>query len=194
MGFLQGLLTQKPDYTCKGEQVVLRAPSMDDFEQWRSLRIAGRAFLQPWEPTWSDDEFLASSFRRRINHYATLVADDLAYPFFIFSSDDETLKGGITLSNVRRGVAQMATLGYWTGAAHANTGVMKDAMGALITFAADTLDLHRLEAACLPANRPSIKLLERHHFEREGFARSYLKINGRWEDHVMWGRRLSLHD
>jgi [ribosomal protein S5]-alanine N-acetyltransferase len=191
MGLLQGLLTQKPDYVCRNGQVVLRAPSMEDFEQWRALRLSGRDFLQPWEPTWSEDEFLLSSFRRRINHYAKLVGDDLAYPFFIFSHDGSTLKGGITLSNVRRGVAQMATLGYWTGAGFAQSGVMTDALGAVVNFAGEKLDLHRLEAACLPSNTPSIKLLERARFEREGFARAYLKINGQWEDHVLWGRRLS---
>jgi ribosomal-protein-alanine N-acetyltransferase len=84
----------------------------------------------------------------------------------------------------------MATLGYWTGERHANTGVMTDALQAAMGFARDELELHRLEAACLPANEPSIKLLARAGFEREGFAKDYLKINGRWEDHILWGRKL----
>jgi [ribosomal protein S5]-alanine N-acetyltransferase len=193
MGLLQELLSHKPSYECRGAQVYLRAPAMEDFEQWRSLRLAGRDFLQPWEPSWSDDEFLLSSFRRRLSHYAKLASDDQAYPFFIFSGDGETLKGAITLSNVRRGVAQMATLGYWTGENYANSGVMTDAMLAIVAFASEDLDLHRLEASCLPTNLPSIRLLTRAGFDREGFARAYLKINGRWEDHIMWGHRLSAH-
>jgi [ribosomal protein S5]-alanine N-acetyltransferase len=191
MGLLQGLLSHKPDYECRGASVQLRAPAMEDFEQWRALRMSGRDFLQPWEPTWTDDEFLLSSFRRRLSHYARLATDDQAYPFFIFSNDGEILKGAITLSNVRRGVAQMATLGYWTGVNYANSGVMTDAMLAIMTFASEELELHRLEASCLPTNLPSIRLLTRAGFDREGFARAYLKINGRWEDHVMWGRRLA---
>lgn len=190
MGLLQGLLTQKPDYACRGDKTFLRAPRMEDFEQWRELRRASRGFLEPWEPVWQDDEFLISSFRRRINHYAKLVSDDQAYPFFIFSPDERTLLGAVTVSNLRRGVAQMATLGYWTGAAFANTGVMSDALQAVVTFAHRELDLNRLEAACLPGNEPSIRLLQRTGFEREGFAKSYLKINGRWEDHILWGRQL----
>ncbi len=190
MGLLQGLLTQKPDYSCRGKTTLLRCPRLDDFSQWRDLRVASRNFLVPWEPLWQDDELLHSSFRRRVNHYAKLVHDDLAYPFFIFDSADETLCGAITVSNIRRGVAQMATLGYWTGEAFANRGVMTDAIGAVLGFAREELGLNRLEAACLPANVASMKLLKRSGFEQEGFARAYLRINGVWEDHVLWGRRV----
>ena len=194
MGLLQGLLTQKPSHSCTGQKTFLRAPRLEDFEQWRDVRQASRSFLEPWEPVWTDDEFLLSSFRRRIGHYAKLAAEDQAYPFFIFESGGQTLLGAITLSNVRRGVAQMATLGYWTSAAHANTGVMTDALNTIIAFSAAELHLHRLEASCLPANTPSIKLLSRTGFAREGFAASYLKINGRWEDHILWGRLLRAPD
>jgi [ribosomal protein S5]-alanine N-acetyltransferase len=190
MGLLQGLLKPKPDHVCQGAKTFLRAPRVDDFEQWRDLRQQSRSFLEPWEPAWQDDEFLLSSFRRRISHYAKLANDDMAYPFFIFDRDANKLLGAITISNVRRGVAQMATLGYWTGAAFANTGVMTDALGAILTFARDEIELNRIEAACLPGNEASIKLLQRTGFEQEGFARSYLKINGRWEDHILWGRRV----
>ena len=115
MGILQGLMLRKPAYSCYGQKTFLRAPVVADFSAWRDLRLASRTFLEPWEPLWQDDEILASSFRRRMSHYARLSADDLAYPFFIFQKSDSTLLGAITLSNVRRGVAQMATLGYWTG-------------------------------------------------------------------------------
>jgi [ribosomal protein S5]-alanine N-acetyltransferase len=190
MGLLQGLLTQKPDYAVRGKTVFLRNPRMEDFAQWRDLRVASRAFLMPWEPAWQDDELLQSSFRRRMNHYAKLASDDLAYPFFIFDAAEEQLMGAITISNVRRGVAQMATLGYWTGAAFSNRRVMTDAIAAILQFSVAELGLNRMEAACLPANLPSMKLLERAGFDREGFAKAYLKINGVWEDHVLWGRRI----
>jgi [ribosomal protein S5]-alanine N-acetyltransferase len=190
MGLLQGLLAQKPDYFAPGRTTRLRNPRMEDFAQWRDLRVASRAFLVPWEPAWQDDELLLSSFRRRMTHYAKLASDDLAYPFFIFDSSEEQLMGAITISNVRRGVAQMATLGYWTGEAFAHRGVMTDALAAILGFARDELRLNRMEAACLPANLPSLRLLEKSGFEREGFAKAYLKINGAWEDHVLWGRRI----
>jgi [ribosomal protein S5]-alanine N-acetyltransferase len=191
MGLLNGLLSPKPSHVCEGRRTLLRSPRIDDFEQWRDVRLASRSFLEPWEPQWTDDEFLLASYRRRISHYGKLAADDQAYPFFIFDSKGKTLLGAITLSNLRRGVAQMATLGYWTSAASANTGVMTDALSAVMVFASDELALHRLEAACLPANTASVKLLTRAGFAREGLAHNYLRINGQWEDHILWGRLLA---
>jgi [ribosomal protein S5]-alanine N-acetyltransferase len=188
MGFLSGLMTQKPDHECRGVKTYLRAPVLEDFEQWRELRRASRVFLQPWEPTWSDDEFLLTSFRRRIGQYARMAHEDRAYPFFIFDLKGSELMGAITLSNVRRGVADMATLGYWTGERFAQAGVMTDALNAVSAYSHHDLELHRLEAACLPRNIASIKLLERTGFDREGLARSYIKINGHWEDHILWGK------
>jgi [ribosomal protein S5]-alanine N-acetyltransferase len=188
MGFLAGLLTRQPSYTCSGARVFLREPRMEDFSAWCALRQESRSFLEPWEPTWKDDEFLASSFRRRLQHYARLAEDDTAYAFFIFDSAQTHLIGSITLSNVRRGVAQMATLGYWVGEKFARQGHMTDALQSVIQFAGDQLDLHRLEAGCLPTNTASIRLLTKTGFTREGYAKDYLMIAGQWQDHVLWGR------
>lgn len=189
MGLLQNLLAPKPSYECRGQRTVLRAPCLEDFNEWRNLRQNSRAFLEPWEPAWRDDELLLSSYRKRVIQYARLAHDDQAFPFFIWSQDG-TLLGAITISNIRRGVAQMATLGYWIGAPFAKQGFMTDAVASTIQFARNELDLHRLEAACLPRNTASMQLLERMGFVREGFAASYLKINDQWEDHILWGLRL----
>jgi [ribosomal protein S5]-alanine N-acetyltransferase len=188
MGFLSGLMTQKPDHECRGIKTYLRAPLLEDFEQWRDLRRASRGFLEPWEPTWKDDELLLSAFRRRIGQYARLAHEDKAYPFFIFDAAGLELMGAITVSNVRRGVADMATLGYWTGEKFSRHGVMTDALHAVASFSNAGLELHRLEAACLPGNAASIALLQRVGFDQEGFAKSYIKINGHWEDHILWGK------
>jgi [ribosomal protein S5]-alanine N-acetyltransferase len=189
MRLLQNLLAPKTNYEWRGKRVVLRSPTVDDFESWRDLRQSSKAFLVPWEPTWRDDEMLLSSFRKRVAHYARLAHDDQAYPFFIYNTDD-TFLGAITISNLRRGVAQMATLGYWIGEPFAKQGFMTDALAATIDFARTELDLHRLEAACIPTNTASILLLQRAGFTREGFAQSYLKINDQWQDHILWGLRI----
>jgi [ribosomal protein S5]-alanine N-acetyltransferase len=189
MRLLQNLLAPKSNYECHGQRTHLRAPVLEDFSQWRDLRQCSKHFLEAWEPIWRDDELLLSSFRKRIAHYSKLSHDDQAYPFFICNHEG-TLLGAITISNLRRGVAQMATLGYWIGAPFAHQGFMTDALAATITFARNELELHRLEAACLPTNTASLQLLHRAGFVREGYAASYLKINGQWEDHVLWGLRL----
>jgi len=121
-----------------------------------------------------------------LKRYAEDLRTDQAYPFFLFRRADSALVGGLTLANVRRGVAQAGSLGYWIGETFARQGLMTAAVNALIPFAFGTLRLHRLEAACIPNNTASVRLLEKTGFKREGFAREYLCINGVWQDHVLY--------
>jgi ribosomal-protein-alanine N-acetyltransferase len=114
------------------------------------------------------------------------IADDEAYPFLIFREGDDVLVGGLTLGQIKRGVAQSATLGYWMGLPFAGKGLMSRSVRAMTGFAFTSLRLHRIEAACLPHNEASIKLLERNGFKREGLARAYLRINGLWQDHFLY--------
>lgn len=159
---------------------------MGDYPAWAALREDSRAFLTPWEPTWPLNDLTKPAFRRRIRRYLQDIREDNAYPFFIFRSDNDSFIGGVTLSNIRRGVTQSASLGYWVGAQHARQGLMTAAVTALAPFVFDQLGLHRLEAACLPSNAASIRLLEKVGFTREGFARRYLRINGIWQDHLLY--------
>ncbi len=168
--------------------VLLRAPQPQDYPEWAALREDSRAFLQPWEPQWAADELTRPAYRRRLRRYAREIREDRAYPFFLFRACDGTLLGGATLSNIRRGVAQAASLGYWMGAAHAGKGHMSLAVGALLGFAFGELALHRVEAACLPHNAASQRLLEKAGFCREGYARHYLRIAGQWQDHLLFAR------
>jgi ribosomal-protein-alanine N-acetyltransferase len=168
------------------ERVLLRTPQMSDYPAWAELRAASRDFLTPWEPLWAADELSRSSYRRRVRHYLRDLREDMGYALFIFSTADGALVGGLTLCNVRRGVTQACTLGYWIGAPYARQGYMTAAVRAVIPFVFDSLELHRLEAACLPSNMASIKLLERTGFTHEGLARRYLRINGVWQDHLLF--------
>lgn len=187
MAFLRSGLTTEQAPILYGRKVFLRNPQMGDFEAWASLREQSRDFLTPWEPRWSADELTRPSFRRRIRHYQKDIRDDNGYAFFIFNIYDTTLLGGITLSNVRRGVTQSCTIGYWIGQPYANLGYMSDAVDTIVPFVFETLALHRLEAACLLSNGPSIHLLEKAGFQREGIARRYLRINEVWRDHLLFG-------
>jgi ribosomal-protein-alanine N-acetyltransferase len=171
-----------------GDHVLLRAPQMADYSEWSALREASREFLTPWEPTWPSDDLSRASYRRRIKRYTEDQRSDLAYPFFIFRAADGVLVGGLTLANIRRGCAQAGSLGYWMGAAYAGQGYMTAAVRAVLPFAFGTLRLHRVEAACIPANTASIRLLEKSGFRREGFARQYLCIDGVWQDHLLYAR------
>ena len=171
-----------------GAGVTLRAPQSGDFTEWAALREMSRVFLTPWEPTWPPDDLTRGAFRRRLKRYAEDQRGDLAYAFLIFRNDDNAMVGGLTLANIRRGVAQAGSIGYWVGAPFARKGYMTAAVRALIPYSFNTLRLHRLEAACIPDNAASVRLLERTGFRREGYARGYLCINGIWQDHLLYAR------
>lgn len=188
MNFLLPIGLKQRTIEIRGDGVLLRTPRLEDFEEWRDLRSQSRDFLVPWEPSWHEDELSRLAYRYRLRHQQNAMADEQAYAFFIFAQEPRALVGGVTLSNVRRGVAQTGTLGYWVGAPFARQGYMTRAVMALCTYVFSDLALHRIEAACLPTNTASIRLLERTGFMKEGFAKSYLKINGRWEDHILWAR------
>jgi len=188
MAFFRTINFADPLPSVVGEGVMLRTPQATDHTEWAALREQSREFLTPWEPSWPTDDLSRSAFRRRIRRYTEDLRSDQSYAFLIFRSTDGRLVGGLTLANVRRGVAQAGSLGYWMGLPFVRHGYMTAAVRAIIPFAFGTLRLHRLEAACIPTNIGSIRLLENTGFIREGYAREYLCINGIWQDHLLYGR------
>jgi ribosomal-protein-alanine N-acetyltransferase len=171
---------------CLAGDLIMRAPEPGDYKAWAALREASRAFLAPWEPTWPEDDLTPDAFRKRIARLGAELRADQTYPFFLFDTESGALMGGLTLSNVRRRAAMSATLGYWMGVNFAGKGVMSRAVPALCRHAFAHFGLERIEAACLPDNHASIRVLEKAGFQREGFARAYLAIAGRRQDHLLF--------
>jgi len=170
----------------QGRGLWLRPPLGSDYVAWAELRAMSRAHLVPWEPSWPRDDLTKSAYRRRVKHYQREARDDLGYAFLVFEAETDRLMGGVTLSNVRRGVTQSAMLGYWLGLPFVGKGHMTAAVNAILPHAFETLRLHRLEAAAQPSNHRSIGVLRRSGFVEEGLARRYLKINGAWQDHIVF--------
>ncbi|TAK48494.1 MAG: N-acetyltransferase [Xanthobacteraceae bacterium] len=186
MAFFGLISDGPPGLMVRGANMLLRSPRLSDFPAWSRLRAQSRDFLTPWEPIWPTDDLTYAGYRRRLRRYAEDMQSDHTYPFLVFSGTQETLVGGVTLANVRRGIVQAANLGYWIGAPYAHKGLMTAALRALLPAAFQELRLHRIEAACLPTNTPSIRLLERCGFTQEGLGRRYLCINGVWQDHLLY--------
>ncbi len=168
------------------EGLLLRAPVVEDFDQWLSLRTASADFLRPWEPTWDPSDTKRSAFRQRIKRYQAELKSGKSISLFIFTKNEKNLVGGLTIANIRRGVSQSCTLGYWMGEPHAGKGIMSKAVKRIIPYVFNDLKLHRLEAAAISTNGPSITLLEKCGFQFEGKVRKYLKINGEWQDHRLY--------
>ena len=139
MAFFRTINFAEPLPSIAGDGVLLRTPQMTDYAEWAALRELSREFLTPWEPTWPADDLSRSAFRRRIRRYAEDLRSDQGYAFLIIRSSDNTLVGGLTLANIRRGVAQAGSLGYWMGRPFVRHGYMTAAVSAVISFAFGTL-------------------------------------------------------
>ena len=181
---IQSLLSKKK---LTGQRVFLRPPKRRDALKWQKLRMSSKSFLVPWEPSWDASSCTRRAYLRYFKNSNYLANMDRAYSFLIFKIDDKTLLGGINIGNVRRGVSQSASLGYWIGEKHSRNGYMKEALKILIPSLFVDLRLNRIEAATLEENIASKNLLKKIGFKKEGVLRKYLKINGNWRDHILYG-------
>lgn len=168
------------------ERLTLRPPQHTDFKAWSSLRRTSEGFLTPWEPAWASDHLSRKAFANRVYWANRAIKNETALPLFLIRREDEQLVGAITLDHIRRGPAQAGTLGYWVGEEFARQGYMRETIDTLVYHAFHRMDLSRIEAACLPENKPSRDLLEKCGFKYEGVAQSYLEIDGRWRTHVLY--------
>lgn len=148
---------------------------MDDFEEMRTLFRESRAFYKGLIDTpGTIEQFTA---------YAARNSSDANECFVICRATDEKIVGVINLSQIFRRSFQNAYLGYSLGVKYKGNGFMTEAVALVLRFAFKDLKLHRLEASVQPENLPSIAVLLRCGFTKEGFSRKYLKIAGRWRDH-----------
>ena len=180
------MLSRRRRVRIETERLTLRPPAHGDFREWTSIRQASRDFLVPWEPAWAHDHLSRKAFTNRVYWAQRSVAAGSAVPLFLFRREDAALLGAITLDNIARGPSQSATLGYWVGEAFARHGYMTEAIGGMVHHAFAAMDLSRIQAACLPENKASRGLLEKCGFKYEGVAQSFLQINGRWRNHVLY--------
>lgn len=175
-----------PDIKLYASRIFMRPPAQSDWQQWASVRAANKNHIQPFEPTWSAHFQSEEFFQRRLARQSREWDLDKANAFLIFRRDG-TLIGGMNINNISRGAAQFASIGYWIDEAHEGQGYMAEALQLTLKYCFEDLGLHRVNASCLPKNIRSKKTLLRAGFKEEGFAEKYLQINGKWQDHELFG-------
>ncbi|MGA9859223.1 MAG: GNAT family N-acetyltransferase [Solirubrobacteraceae bacterium] len=163
---------------------VTRLVRLDDAPRLAALLVANREFLAPWEPIRPESFFTADGQRRVIEDALAGYGRGAALPHVILH--EGRVVGRITLSNVVRGAFQSGNLGYWVDAGHNGRGLGTGAVGEIRSAAFGELGLHRIEAGTLVHNIRSQRVLERNRFERIGVAAAYLRIAGRWQDHILY--------
>ena len=175
--------------TCASGGVHLRTPQWADYDEWVNLRRTNKAFLQPWEPSWKETHLSRQSYKAQMQRFSKMIAADEAYPFHVFSGKSSNdLVGACNLTQIRRGSLQSAHIGYWIGNEYLRQGYAKASIRAVLKFGFEDLGLHRIIAAVHPDNQASINLLAGLGFVHEGIARGYLKVDGRWSDHLIFAK------
>jgi ribosomal-protein-alanine N-acetyltransferase len=165
-----------------GERVFLCRPAARDEAEYFALRKKSGAFLRRWEPRVSQSTDQKTAFNRMLTANRTHRCEKL----LICSRLDDRILGYIAINEIIQGAFQCGYLGYWIGTAYARQKYMTEALDLMLRHAFITLRLHRVEANIIPTNLPSIRLVIRAGFRKEGLSKSYLEIEGRWQDHERW--------
>jgi ribosomal-protein-alanine N-acetyltransferase len=172
-----------------GPRVELRPLTIDDWPAWREVRLRSKSWLEMWEPRPEpgapDPVNDREAFRARCSAWDRQRHFDSAYGFGLFERDGSFL-GEVSLGNVQRGPFQMAYLGYWIDEYSAGRGFVPEGVVLLMRYAFEDLKLHRLEAAIVPRNAPSRRVVEKLGLREEGIAHGFLQIQGVYEDHVRY--------
>jgi ribosomal-protein-alanine N-acetyltransferase len=148
------------------------------------LRSRHRAFLEPWEPLRDDGFYTLERQRQGVEASVREREEGRSAPFVVVH--DDAVVGAVNLTAIVRGVFQNAYLGYWMSPEFGGRGFATEAVRQAVDDAFRTLALHRVQAAVIPRNAASIRVLEKLGFREEGLALRYLRIAGVWEDHRLF--------
>lgn len=166
--------------------IGIRPLTLEDAEALLDLRLRNREHFSRFEPRRPDpdDGYTQASIRDLILSDEKMRAASLAYGFGVFAGGD--LVGRVALSNVVRAAWLSCTLGYYVDEAASGRGYATEGVRQVVRFAFERAGLHRVQAAVMPRNAASVRVLEKAGFRHEGFAQRYLQIDGVWEDHELF--------
>lgn len=166
------------------EKIVLKKAELSFASNLLDYQIRNRDFLYKLTPLREASFYTLDTQKKILEKNIEDAENGTNYNFYIFHKENNLLIGHIGLSNIIRGVFQSCFLGYSLDKDYINNGYMTLAIKHTVDFAFNTLKLHRIEANVMPHNIASLKVLEKNDFLNEGLAKKYLKINGKWEDHI----------
>ncbi|WPN96599.1 GNAT family N-acetyltransferase [Pseudomonas sp. MUP55] len=168
-----------------GEGFFLRALTSDDCELINRYEKANRGHLQRWEPLRDEQYFTAESARARVQEQLESMQAAESVFFLLLEPESGELLGRCNYTNIVRGVFQACNLGFSLAEVAQGRGLMRKTLQITNSYCFEQVGLHRIMANHLPSNVRSERLLQSLGFEREGYARAYLKIAGAWQDHVL---------
>lgn len=167
------------------ERMHIRLITEKDYWLLTDYYVENRQFLTPWEPSRDESYFQHRGWEARLQLMSMQQKQGDAFYFLLMDPQAQQLFGVANFSQVIRGCFQACYLGYSVAAHAQGQGYMYEGLATLLPYIQTQQKLHRIMANYMPRNHRSGALLARLGFEKEGYARDYLKINGQWEDHIL---------
>lgn len=177
-------------------RLVLRPPRTGDVAEIRRLMRANHEHLRPWNPAppIGDDPSSITEVSKTVLRHRRDWKHGSGYVFMLAERGASSrLIGKIALNGIMRGAMYGAYLGYWIAEDVLSRGYATEGLRAVLDFAFGPAGLHRIQAAIMPRNVRSLRVIEKLGFRREGLAERYLQIAGKWEDHVLFARTREEH-
>jgi len=180
-----GYKSATPRVRLTTDRMVLRLVHERDAHRMADYYVENRAFLKPWEPVRDESHCYPSGWQARLGLISEMQKQGNAYYFILLDPDENHVQGVANFSNVLRGSFHACFLGYSLGEKWQGQGLMFEALQSLIRYMQRQQKMHRIMANYMPHNQRSGDLLTRLGFEREGYAKDYLLIDGKWQDHIL---------
>lgn len=169
----------------ESERCILRLLNEGEEDAAIDFYAENKEHFAPVGPVWPDDFLTATFWKTQIQKNRNEFENDVSARMFVFARNKPVPIGNVSLSGILRGAAQFCYLGYGLSKAKEGQGYMHEILLPTIEYAFSELNLHRLMANYIPTNERSAKVLKRLGFVEEGFAKEYLFLAGKWQDHVM---------
>ena len=178
------------------QRLVLRPPRTGDIGEIRRLLRHNQTHLHPWNPAPrpGEDPTSITEVSNAVLRQRREWKNGRSFVFMLAQrTEPSRLHGKIALNGIMRGAMHGAYLGYWMDVDHQNGGLCTEGIRAVLDFAFGPAQLHRVQAAIMPRNPKSLRVIEKLGFRREGYAERYLQIAGKWEDHILFARTREEH-
>ncbi|WP_394247139.1 ribosomal protein S5-alanine N-acetyltransferase [Vibrio profundi] len=165
--------------------VLLRTAAPEDAEMISNYFIENREFLKPWEPAREEAFFSKAGWAQRLIKLNELHRMGLGYYCLLIDNETKKMLGTISFSNLSRFPFYACNVGYSLAESAQGNGYMRLGLNMAVSYMFEHQNMHRLMAGYMPRNKRSEAVLQHVGFEKEGYAKDYLQINGKWEDHIL---------
>ena len=177
-------MKEKSKTVYETDRLIIRCLDVNDSDLLLDYLKRNRKFLKQWEPVRDESYFTKESVLSIIENELKSFNSNNSLCLYIFNRGDNRIIGNVSLTNIVYGPFQSCFLGYKLDESEINQGKITEALSKLIDIAFNEYKLHRIEANIIPDNIRSLKVIRKLGFIEEGKSSRYLKINGKWEDHI----------